>query len=86
MAVRNTNAARPSLVALRRPINPALQVVTEEVIDTMPCIVEDVRACEVMKFAGIHHVRKQSPFVLLERFVNEPDGFEIGNVDVSRAV
>ena len=85
-AVPNTMAARPSSVASRRGCDPILQVITEEVVHTMPCIVEDMCAREVMKFAGIHHERKQSPFVLLERFVNEPDGFEIGNVDVSRAV
>ena len=83
---KQSSAARPSSVALRRPINPALQVIAEEVIHTMPRIVQHMRSCEVMKLAGIHHERKQIAFALLERFVNEPDGFEIGNVDVGRAV
>jgi len=73
-----------SLLAFWWPLNPALQVITEEVIHPMPCVVKNVRACEVVKFARIHHERKQVAFAFLERLVNEPHRFEIGNVNVSR--
>ena len=71
---------------LLRPIDLTRQVMSEEVIHPMRCVVEDMRASEVMKFAGIPHERKQGAFALFERFVDEPYGFEIGNVNVGCAM
>jgi hypothetical protein len=63
---------------LLRPIDLTRQVMSEEVIHLMPCIVEDMRASEVMKFAGIHHERKQGAFAPFERFVDEPGTLNVG--------
>src|SRR5215470_1708921 len=67
-------------------IDPALQVISEKAIHPMPCVVEHVLTSEVMKFARVHHERYQRTFPFFERFVDEPDGFKIGNVNVGCTV
>src|SRR5262245_60243769 len=83
---RSSAIRKAKRVASRLGIDLSLQMIGEEIIDTVPCVGQDMRACEVMEFAGIHHERKQRASPLLKPFVDEPDGFEIRNIDVGGTV
>ena len=45
-----------------------------------------MRARKVVKFAGIHHVGKKFSLSFFEGLVNEPNGFEIRDVNVGSPV
>ena len=64
----------------------ALKVKRKEVVHAVPSVQQDMRSGEIVEFAWIHHVRKEITFALFECFVDEPNGLEVRNIDVGRAV
>lgn len=62
------------------------QMRVEEVVDAVPCVAENVFAAEIVELARVHHEGDKIAFVFFQSFVNEPDGFEVRDIDVGGAV
>jgi hypothetical protein len=80
---------RPAIRMARigvRLLGLALQVKCKEVVHAMPGIEENMGSREIVELARIHHEGKEIAFTLLECFVDEPDGLEVRDVLVGRAV
>jgi len=62
------------------------QVLGEKFIYAMPGVAQHVSAAEVVKFSRINHKSQKVTLAFLQRFIDEPNRFQEGHVNVGGAV
>ena len=62
------------------------QVLIKKTLNAVPCVAQDVRACEVVEFAGIGHERNEVALPFLHQLIDQAHRVEVRDVHVGGAM